>query len=819
MPLGVQTGIISVDQLSVKADPPAANASTDLSGLHVCTIIARNYLAHAKVLWSSFAEFNPGVTMTTLVVDGRPDDRELAHLGRVVIPEELGIDAAVLTSMKTIYNVMELSTALKPFLLQHLVREGYLSVSYFDPDIRFFGPVTQVLADAIQSDIVLTPHCLQAVPRDGRNLNEQSIMAAGMYNLGFIAVGSGAFSFLSWWHERLISDAVSDPAHHLFTDQKWIDWVPSLRRHRIAKDPGLNVAYWNAHERPITTDDGHIQAGGAPLRFFHFSGYSPEKPWLLSKHMGANPRVRLSEQPELRNLCDEYAEALRIHGFAEYSKIEYGLGATGDGLELTAEIRALVRKELVEGSPPELLPDPYSSPEEFRQWLTAPKIQRGSRSISRIEDYLWQIRKDLRSAFPDTRGKHFGDFYNWLRIEEPFQHVFPQSAQMAASVTDGRREESPRGNRTDADWSVVGYLTAEVGVGEAGRRILRGAQAVGLPVNAIDLADMTRARCEHPLRTEISDVDSLARRAIVCVNADQFPRISRMIKLKSSTDRRIGLWFWELSEFPDKFKRAFDHVDEVWVASEFTRAAIAAKTEKPVHIVTMPVPRFTTASHSKDDLGLPLDRTNFLVSFDFDSVEARKNPLGAIDAYKRAFTPSDGAHLIIKTLNGRLHQERLERLRVATSSRPDIVLQDGFLSSSQMFSLQKNVDCIVSLHRSEGYGLHLADSLAMGTPVVATRYSGNLTFMPDDHPGLVDYDLVNVGQGAAPYSPDAVWAEPCLDSAARAMRRIVDEPESVRARADADAVRMRDSHSVDVAASAMRSRLMPFLAGTKGESR
>ena len=184
------------------------------------------------------------------------------------------------------------------------------------------------------------------------------------------------FSFLSWWHERLISDAVSDPAHHLFTDRSGLTGC----RHcgdTNCQDPGLNVAYWNAHERPITTDDGHIQkAGGAPLRFFTSSGYSPEKPWLLSKHMGANPRVRLSEQPELRNLCDEYAEALRIHGFAEYSKIEYGLGATGDGLELTAEIRALVRKELVEGSPPELLPDPYSSPEEFRQWLTAPKIQR-----------------------------------------------------------------------------------------------------------------------------------------------------------------------------------------------------------------------------------------------------------------------------------------------------------------------------------------------------------------------------------------------------------------------------------------------------------
>ena len=135
-------------------------------------------------------------------------------------------------------------------------------------------------------------------------------------------------------------------------------------------------------------------------------------------------------------------------------------------------------------------------------------------------------------------------------------------------------------------------------------------------MNAIDLADMTRARCEHPLRTEISDVDSLARRAIVCVNADQFPRISRMIKLKSSTDRRIGLWFWELSEFPDKFKRAFDHVDEVWVASDHL-AAIAAKTESWSTLSPCPFRDSRQRVTARTTFGSHWTAMNFLVSFDF----------------------------------------------------------------------------------------------------------------------------------------------------------------------------------------------------------
>src|SRR5690606_24035113 len=108
--------------------------------------------------------------------------------------------------------------------------------------------------------------------------------------------------------------------------------VPALFEHTVLRDPGFNVAYWNLHERPLTkTADGTVTAGGSPLRFFHFSGYRPERPWLLTLHCARKPRVLLSEHPVLRELCDAYGAALREAGYAEtLGSIPYGFNKFPD---------------------------------------------------------------------------------------------------------------------------------------------------------------------------------------------------------------------------------------------------------------------------------------------------------------------------------------------------------------------------------------------------------------------------------------------------------------------------------------------------------
>ena len=229
-----------------------------------CTIVARNYLAQAEVLADSFQKFHPDIEFYTLVIDGGEDDRRHPGVGTVVLAEDLGLKPRLLHDMIVMYDVMEFATALKPAMLQWLIRKNSAAVAYLDPDIKVFADLTDVFEAAVEHEIVLTPHTLDPVPRDGKILAEAAIMQAGIYNLGFIAVGAAGYRFLSWWHERLKTDAIVDVANGLFTDQRWIDWVPSLFNHVILKDRGLNAAYWNMHDREITrTADGYLAGDSA----------------------------------------------------------------------------------------------------------------------------------------------------------------------------------------------------------------------------------------------------------------------------------------------------------------------------------------------------------------------------------------------------------------------------------------------------------------------------------------------------------------------------------------------------------------------------
>ena len=155
---------------------------------------------------------------------------------------------------------------------------------------------------------------------------------------------------------------------------------------------------------------------------------------------------------------------------------------------------------------------------------------------------------------------------------------------------------------------------------------------------------------------------------------------------------------------------------------------------------------------------------------------ARKNPLDLVDAYQRAFGPDDGAALVLKSINGATRTVELDRVRQAVAGRPDILVQDGYLDAHRIQALIELSDCFVSLHRCEGFGLNLAAAMAVGKPVIATGYSGNLAFMDATSAFLVPFELVPVGPGHAPYPADARWAQPDLDAAASLLRLVFDQP-------------------------------------------
>jgi glycosyltransferase involved in cell wall biosynthesis len=219
---------------------------------------------------------------------------------------------------------------------------------------------------------------------------------------------------------------------------------------------------------------------------------------------------------------------------------------------------------------------------------------------------------------------------------------------------------------------------------------------------------------------------------IVAVNADQLRNFARHVGSGFFEGRyTIGVWAWELDEFPDVWSDAFSMVDEIWASSEFSRCAFAGATTKPVFTFPLPVlPPRPRPGLNRAGLGLP-DGFIFHFAFDFLSGVERKNPSGLIKAFTAAFAPGGGPTLVLKAVNGDQRLAQLEELKLLAAKRPDIVVIDRYLDHEANATLMDACDCYVSLHRSEGFGLSMAEAMALGKPVIATAYSGNLDFMDD----------------------------------------------------------------------------------------
>ena len=227
----------------------------------------------------------------------------------------------------------------------------------------------------------------------------------------------------------------------------------------------------------------------------------------------------------------------------------------------------------------------------------------------------------------------------------------------------------------------------------------------------------------------------------------------------------------------------------------------------PVPVVTLPQPVLAPAAAVGElpvDLG---DAFTFLFTFDFFSTARRKNPVGLVEAFTRAFEPGDGAQLVVKTFNGDAKPESLAQLERAAAGRDDVHVIDRFLPVEQKDALLARADAYVSLHRSEGFGLSLAEAMLLGKPVIATGYSGNLQFMTPANSWLVGYELTRVGEGVEMYPPDAQWAEPDLGHAAELMREVRAGGEAVRRRAERGRRDVEAAFSPEATGAAMRARL------------
>lgn len=236
----------------------------------------------------------------------------------------------------------------------------------------------------------------------------------------------------------------------------------------------------------------------------------------------------------------------------------------------------------------------------------------------------------------------------------------------------------------------------------------------------------------------------------------------------------IGFWLWELEEFPEEWVKCFSFVDEIWTPSEFVSNSIRKKTTIPVRTVPYYISAPVEQKYDRKYFGLPEDKFLFLCMYDSNSTIQRKNPVGAIEAFKKAFSSDNNdIGLVIKINNPQTTE--LEKINDILKGYKNIYMIPKIMSKNEVNSLIKSCDVFVSLHRAEGFGLPLAEAMLLGTPTIATNWSANTEFMNQETSCLVDYSMVTLERDYVMYKKGNRWADPDINQAAMYMRKLFED--------------------------------------------
>ena len=410
------------------------------------------------------------------------------------------------------------------------------------------------------------------------------------------------------------------------------------------------------------------------------------------------------------------------------------------------------------------------------------------------------LRGRWQEELPTPRAYGPWDQLTLLRHARPeLNAAFPLAAAKAgdAAAVLAWLDRQPDLPRPDADWrkalvsEVLGRLPTKTGrqparplplpvrvaAGRSTRRP-KAFETAGLRTSLRDLP--TEFPSDLSDRTRYHGVE-LFDATVYCasVNTPAETHLSRSgLHLRPGV-RRVAVWYWETEEVPETIPEYPAPFDEVWaptrfIADAFRKRRPGAGGADASGPGAAAVRRRGRASH----FGLRDDRFVFLFTFDMASLMARKNPLAAVAAFRRAFRRDEPADLVIKLARGSESPTDLAALTAACEAN-GVRLIDELMPRSDLLALMAACDCYVSLHRSEGLGLGMAETMLMGKPVIATAYSGNLDFMTPETGYLVEYQRVPIPESVTQYPRGSHWAEPSVEHAAELMRRVLRPPRRV----------------------------------------
>jgi len=816
----------------------------------IFTIISKNYLSYARVFTQSFHKYHPNIKVFVLLVD---------ELGGYINPKKenfeiIEVSKIGIRNFKSFafkYNILELNTAVKSFFIEYLFKKyKFNKILYFDPDILVINNLNKLFEILDHHSILLIPHITKPI-NDNYKPGEINFLKSGSYNLGFIGLANTGTTknFLKWWQERVYDNCLYKVENGLFVDQKWIDLVPSFYNdYYILYEPGYNVAYWNLQERRVVLKGESLEkatVNNKHLYFFHFSGFDPEREYLVSKHQN-----RFSLRGNLKNLkplFDIYKNLLFENGYKETKNLPYVFGMFDNGVRISDFIRRIYF--YLSDSKKAEFKNPFSTKSigSFYNWLISPRKGKDNQIyyISNLLYEIYQSEPKLTNTFPDIFRKDRNRYIEWMKYQGRKEYgidkefLKPSEPTPTKDTVNGLRFTVKVAGKKILNWiyysrllqenkfllrRVIGdekfykirnLVTSVLWGFPRGSRFENANPFSGRSINnkfGLNIAGHITAE---------SGTGEAVRSNIKSAKRVKIPLVINNFEI--NVYRKEDKTFKKFSFFnPYKFNLIHVNSDQtdvfykytgpryfqekynigywLWEQSTFPKewldrfkyfneiwtassfAVDSISKVSPIPVIRVPLSVEGNKEKIFNRKDFSLPEGTFIYLFIFDFLSVFERKNPL--AIIEAFSKSFSEKDNALLLLKTVNSKYNAGAFQELNSRittANIRLFDGYLSKDRIDSLINISDCYVSLHRSEGFGYPLFEAMYSQKPVIATSYSGNMDVMNINNSFLVKYKIVELEKDYGPYKKGTTWADPDTDHAAELMRYVYENRNKAKA--------------------------------------